>query len=69
MTLGGYLYYFNHQTIQNKNNLERKDFPYKHYLCLFYFHLFNILLRKVKNVEIVHEIDKKRVYQGVFLNP
>jgi hypothetical protein len=25
---------------------------------MFYFHLFNVLLKKVKNVDIFHEIDK-----------
>ena len=39
------------------------------YFCMFYFHLFNVLLKKVKNVDIFHEIDKKGICQGVFLNP
>ena len=50
-------------------HLERKAFPYKHYLCLFYFHLFNVLLEKVKNVDIFHEIDKKGYMSGCLSKP
>jgi hypothetical protein len=48
---------------------ERKAFSYKHYLCLFYFHLFNVLLKKVKNVDIFHEIDKKGYISGCLSKP
>jgi hypothetical protein len=34
------------------------------YFCMLYFHLFNVLLKKVKNVDIFHEIDKKRYMSG-----
>ena len=59
-------------------NIMTPDFPYTSenetkgtilYFCMFYFHLFNVLLKKVKNVDIFHEIDKKGICQGVFLYP
>ena len=59
-------------------NIMTPDFPYTSeketkctilYFCMFYFHLFNVLLKKVKNVDIFHEIDKKDICQGVLLNP
>jgi hypothetical protein len=50
-------------------HLERKAFPYKLYICLFYFHLFNVLLKKVKNVDIFHEIDKKGYMSGCLSKP
>ena len=49
-------------------NIMTPDFPYTSenetkctilYFCMFYFHLFNVLLKKVKNVDIFHEIDQK----------
>ena len=49
-------------------NIMTPDFPYTSenetkctilYFCMFYFHLFNVLLKKGENVDIFHEIDKK----------
>ena len=54
-------------------NIMTPDFPYTSenetkctilYFCVFYFHLFNVLLKKVKNVDIFHEIDKKKGYMS-----
>ena len=39
------------------------------YFCMFYFHLFNVLLKKVKNVDFFMKLTKKGICQGVFLNP
>jgi hypothetical protein len=57
-------------------NIMTPDFPYTSenetkctilYFCMFYFHLFNVLLKKVKNVdiflEILYENDTKRRIQ------
>ena len=50
------------------------DFPYTSenetkctilYFCMFYFHLFNVLLKKVKNVDI----DKKGYMSGCLSKP
>ena len=59
-------------------NIMTPDFPYtsenetrciKLYFCMFYFHLFNVLLKKVKNVDIFHEIDKKGYMSGCLSKP
>jgi hypothetical protein len=39
------------------------------FLHVFYFHLFNVLLKKVKNVDIFHEIDKKGYMSGCLSKP
>jgi hypothetical protein len=54
------------------------DFPYTSeketkctilYFCMFYFHLFNVLLKKVKNVNIFHEIDKLEAQVSLYRSP
>ena len=59
-------------------NIMTPDFPYTSenetkctilYFCMFYFHLFNVLLKKVKNVDIFHEIDKKGYMSVSFQTP
>ena len=56
-------------------NIMTPDFPYTSenetkcpilYFCMFYFHLFNVLLKKGKNVDIFHEIDKKGYMSNFF---
>jgi hypothetical protein len=58
-------------------NIMTPDFPYTSenetkctilYLCMFYFHLFNVLLKKVKNGDIFHEIDQKEYMSGCLSN-
>ena len=61
-------------------NIMTPDFPYTSenetkctilYFCMFYFHLFNVLLKKVKN-DIFHEIDQKGYMSGclsIVMNP
>jgi hypothetical protein len=39
------------------------------YFCMFYFHLCNILLKKVKNVDIFHEIYKNGYMSGCLSKP
>ena len=55
-------------------NIMTPDFPYASenetkctilYFCMFYFHLFNVLLKKVKNVDI----DKKGYMSGCLSKP
>ena len=36
---------------------------------MFYFHLFNVLLKKVKSVDIFHEIDKTWYMSGCLSKP
>ena len=59
-------------------NIMTPDFPYTSenetkctilYFCMFYFHLFNVLLKNVKNVDIFHEIDKKGYMSGCLSKP
>ena len=63
-------------------NIMTPDFPYTSenetkctilYFCMFYFHLFNVLLKKVKNVDIFldifHEIDQKGYMSGCLSKP
>jgi hypothetical protein len=59
-------------------NIMTPDFPYTSenetkctilYFCMLYFHLFNVLLKKVKNVDIFHEIDKKGYMSGCLSKP
>jgi hypothetical protein len=54
-------------------NIMTPDFPYTSenetkctilYFCMFYFHLFNVLLKKVKN-----EIDQKGYMSGCLSKP
>ena len=54
-------------------NIMTPDFPYTSenetkctilYFCMFYFHLFNVLLKKMSK-----KLTKKGICQGVFLNP
>jgi hypothetical protein len=46
-------------------HLERKAFPYKHYLRLFYFHLFNVLLIE-KNC--VNEFFFKKIFHITYIH-
>ena len=59
-------------------NIMTPDFPYTFenetkctilYFCMFYFHLFNVLLKKGKNVNIFHEIDQKGYMSGCLSKP
>jgi hypothetical protein len=59
-------------------NIMTPDFPYTSenekkctilYFCMFYFHLFNVLLKKWKNVDIFHEIDQKGYMSGYLSKP
>ena len=57
-------------------NIMTPDFPYTSenetkctilYFCMFYFHLFNVLLKKMWTFFM--KLTKKGICQGVFLNP
>jgi hypothetical protein len=57
-------------------NIMTSDFPYTSenetkctilYFCMFYFHLFNVLLKKMWTFFM--KLTKKGICQGVFLNP
>ena len=59
-------------------NIMTPDFPYTSenetkctilYFCMFYFHLFNVLLKKVKMWTFFMKLTKKGICQGVSLNP
>ena len=59
-------------------NIMTPDFPYTSenetkctilYFCMFYFHLFNVLLKKVKMWTFFMKLTKKGICHGVFLNP
>jgi hypothetical protein len=47
----------------------KESFPLQTLSLPFYFHLFNVLLKKVKNVDIFHEIDKKGYMSGCLSKP
>ena len=47
----------------------KESFPLQTLTLPVLFSFIQCLIKKVKNVDIFHEIDKKGICQGVFLNP